>query len=251
MQLPDGTGLDLVRSARSNPARNHVPIVILSGDTDSERVGRAYALGANSYVSKGARGRSPIEIMSALYEHWLKDARLPTLPLTTRTHQFIARAVRTRSRKCAIYMRIAEQLGPSGGGFWMDIALREGNLANVLAFLQGQLGERELPGKLLDEAEAMQVVVERELDNLERHPVRTDDDAQRYLLVLVANIHAEVVARLTSQLFPNVPVATAALRSTTATELEEIAVWIEAHAADPRLRDQIPLLRADAARVCT
>jgi CheY-like chemotaxis protein len=249
MHLPDGTGLELVRSARSNPSRTHVPIVMLSGDTDAESVGRAYALGANSYVSKGIRGRSPSETMSALYEHWLKDARLPTPPLATRTQQFIAREVRTRSRKCGMYMRIGEQLGPSEGAFWMDIALRDGNLANVLAFLQGQLGERELPRDLLDDAEAMEVGVERELDNLEREPVRTNEDAQHYLLVLVSNIHAEVIARVTSQLFPIVPVATGALRTIAVTALEEIAAWIDAHADDARLREQSPLLRAAAVRV--
>ncbi len=249
MNLPDGTGLDVVRSVRSIPARKYVPIVMLSGDTDSERVGCAYALGVNSYVSKGARGRSPGETMRALYEHWLKDAHLPAAPLTTRTQQFLAGEVHVRSRKCAMYMTIADQLGRAEGGFWMDIALRDGNLANVLAFLQGQLGDRELPDKLLDEAEAMQVAVARELDTLERYPVRTHDDAERYLLVLVSNIHVEVVGRVTSLLFPIVPVAIAALRDIAVTALEQIAAWIEAHATDPRLRDRIPLLRADAARV--
>ena len=159
----------------------------------------------------------------------------------------IAREVRTRSRKCAMYLRIAEELGPSDGRLWMDIALRDGNLANLLVFLEGQLGERELPSELLDAAESMEVAVERELDSLDRDPVRTRADAQRYLLVLVSNIHADVVARVTSQLFPIVPVATAELCTIAAAALDEIAAWIEAHAVDPRLRDRVPLLRADAA----
>src|SRR5690606_12965377 len=58
MRLPDGCGLDVVQSVRSHPMRSHAPILILSGETDPDVVSRAYALGANSYISKGTRRRS-------------------------------------------------------------------------------------------------------------------------------------------------------------------------------------------------
>ncbi|HEX7796234.1 MAG TPA: response regulator, partial [Vicinamibacterales bacterium] len=58
MNLPDGTGLDVVRTVRSNPSRASVPIVILSGDTDPRAVDQSYVLGANAYIGKSERGRS-------------------------------------------------------------------------------------------------------------------------------------------------------------------------------------------------
>src|SRR5215831_7191189 len=100
MHLPDGSGLDVIRSARSHPVRSHVPIVVLSGDISSGLVNRAYVLGANSFVSKGSRGRSVVQVINALYEHWLKDARLPSSSTTTtRTARGIARSVYIRNRK--------------------------------------------------------------------------------------------------------------------------------------------------------
>src|SRR5690349_21250546 len=74
MNLPDGTALELVQAVRSDPARSHVPIVILSGASDRRHVDHAYALGANAYISKGSPGRSISDVLNALYTHWLKDA---------------------------------------------------------------------------------------------------------------------------------------------------------------------------------
>src|SRR6478736_2465106 len=52
MHLPDGTGLDVVRYVRENPKWKSTPMLILSSDVDPKTVARAYALGANAYISK-------------------------------------------------------------------------------------------------------------------------------------------------------------------------------------------------------
>src|SRR5687768_888811 len=96
MQLPDGTGLDVVRFVRSSPVRAHVPILMLSGETDPEKINRAYALGASSYISKLTRGRSVSEMMKALHDHWLKDVRLPTATRAVRTRDLLARSTHVR-----------------------------------------------------------------------------------------------------------------------------------------------------------
>jgi two-component system response regulator len=249
MHLPDGSGLDVVRAVRASPTRALVPIVILSGDTDASQVDYAYVLGANAYVGKTAPGRSVMETMSALYAHWLKDARLPSSTGVTRTYQYLMRGIRLRTRKAAIELQIAEQLGPSLGGFWMDLALREGNLANLLAFLAGQLGDRQLPPRLLDDAEAVQQELGRILDAIEREPVRTIDDAKRYMKAIVSNLRVSVRDRALAHLFPNRSMAMAALRDVAASAVEEMASWIESHISEPALRGQIPQLRADAARI--
>src|SRR4051794_14565500 len=57
MNLPDGTGLDLVRYVRASPVWKSTPMLILSGDVDRTKVQRAYALGADAYVDKACPGR--------------------------------------------------------------------------------------------------------------------------------------------------------------------------------------------------
>src|SRR5262245_26557282 len=73
MHLPDGSGLDVVRHLRSTRAWMFTPVLILSGDVDPKKVGRAYALGANAYVDKSPAGRSLSDVLRSLYHHWVKD----------------------------------------------------------------------------------------------------------------------------------------------------------------------------------
>jgi len=249
MQLPDGTGLDIVQFVRTDPLRRHVPIVILSGDVSPSLVNRAYVLGANSYVGKDVRGRSIAETMKILYGHWLRDARLPSPATTTRTLRYASTAVDLRTRFARAYLRIAEQLEPSSADLWMDLALREGNIANLLEFLVSQLGDREVPDDVLDAAEAAQRVQAEQLAMLERHDVRTRADAEQYLRVMTAAVRAEPIARVIAHFFPIVPVAMTALRESGATGLERIADWIEMYSADRELRARVPGLRGDAARI--
>jgi DNA-binding NarL/FixJ family response regulator len=251
MNLPDGTGLDVVRNVRSNPTRASVPIVILSGNTDPRTVDQAYVLGANSYIGKGERGRSIGETVHALYAHWLRDVHLPSAANKTRTQRYFARASSIRSQKAAIYIQIAERLGRDDGEFWMDLALREGNLSNLLAFLVKQVVGRDLPDAVLDELEAAQRVQLREIEDIVKSPVDTPADAQRYVLAVVSNIRVEIVDRAFGLMFPHPTVAMTALRSIIGSGLDEIASWIDARAVDAVLRDHAPRLRAEAARIRT
>lgn len=249
MNLPDGTGLDVVREIRSDPTLSHVPILILSGDVDPATVKRAYGLGANSYVSKGTRQRSISDVMRDLYSHWLKDAVLPATTAASRTREYISKAISVRSRKAAALMRLGEQLGAPDGEFWMDLALRECNVANLLAFLGRQLGKRELSPDLLKTAEAAQRAEADALAELEHAEVHSHPDVVRHMRVMIANIHAEVAARVIAELFPAAPVAMVAMREVAASALEEIAAWVEAHVSDADLRASVPVLRADATRI--
>jgi two-component system, response regulator len=246
MHLPDGTGLDVIRCVRSNVVRAHVPVVILSGDTAPDTVKRAYALGVNSYIPKGMRGRSITQTMRSLYTYWLEDARLPGVGRAARTHRVLDTAILIRRRRSEKYMEIAERVGPDDGDFWMDLALRDGNLANIFAFLEVQLGDRELPSALLDQIEPAQAETLAVLEALDRHPVVTRADAERYIGMLVAHLHPDLFARVTAELCPASPVAMQAMRQVAADNLDELASWIEAHAQSEAVRSFIAPLRANA-----
>lgn len=246
MSLPDGSGLDVVRAVRANPLKAHVPVLILSGHTEACMVNRAYALGANSYVAKGGRGRTTAQVVRGIYDHWLQDACLPS-PTAGRTHRVIARAMAIRSRIGQRCMAIAQTLGNADGDFWMAVAQREGNLANLLMFLLRQVGHKELPGDVLDDLEAHQAEAMRVLERLEARSPISEEEALRFLLALSAPVDSQAFARAVGLLFPAAPLAMAALFDAQAASFDTLAEEIETHAPDPALRGGARALREKAA----
>jgi len=126
MQLGDGTGLDVIRYVRSSPGREHIPILVLSGDDDPANVNRAYALGANAYIPKGTFARSMGTVVQTLQEHWLKDVRLPTPSQLGRTREWIARGVSIQTRVANYIVGRVEHVDPSlpDVSLYMMLALR-------------------------------------------------------------------------------------------------------------------------------
>ena len=250
MNLPDGTGLDVVRMVRNDPARAHVPVLILSGDTDPAKVDRAYALGANTYVAKVPAERSPLDVLRGLYDHWLKDALLPRAPSDRRTGRVLARSVILHDRLADVFVRIAKQQQPEAD-FWMTLALRQGNLANLVAFVRDQ--ERELADDVLDAVEAYQAKEDRVVMQIERaleqRPIRTPEDAYRLLRQHIESFEIEPFARVTASLFPLGPLAMKAMVDFATKNVEEAAAWLEARVSEPAVRERIAALRADAARL--
>jgi len=52
LNLPDGSGFDVLSSIRANPATATVPVFILSADATEQATGRARALGADRFITK-------------------------------------------------------------------------------------------------------------------------------------------------------------------------------------------------------
>jgi CheY-like chemotaxis protein len=251
MQLGDGTGLDVIRYLRSSPGREHIPILVLSGDVDPANVNRAYALGANAYVPKGTFARSIDTVVQTIQEHWLKDVLLPTPSQLGRTREWIAREVSIQTRVANYILGRVEHFGPSlpDTSLYMMLALRGGNVANLLSFLSLQLGDIELPGELLDQIEARQIQIMQVLNTIESTPACTRDEGLHHMLVIASTLETAPFARAVSELFPAAPIAVGALREIAANTLDELAAWILANVGDPDLRAQVARLRAGASEL--
>jgi CheY-like chemotaxis protein len=52
LHLPRMSGFDLIRRVREQPGYTHVPILVISGDSDPGTPGRIRALGANAFFPK-------------------------------------------------------------------------------------------------------------------------------------------------------------------------------------------------------
>jgi CheY-like chemotaxis protein len=63
IHLPRMDGFELIAAVRSHPQRSHLPILVISGDTDPRLPERLTSLGANAYFSKPY---SPAEVRHTL-----------------------------------------------------------------------------------------------------------------------------------------------------------------------------------------
>ena len=249
MNLPDGTGLDVVRHVRASPVWEQTPILILSGDLDPKKIGRAYALGANAYVNKSPPGRALDDVVAALYDHWAKDVVTAVAP--DRVTRTLARASSIRARHAQIYQRLAELFGDnrSESAFWLSRALVESNLTNLLAFLRQQRATRHLPDDFLDEVGEMQKRTEGELSVMEYAVEKSTlqrREAYEHLLELLSTVDVDVIARSYSYLFPVMPTAMNALRDFMIGTIDDVTAWIDLHSVEPTLRARTAQLRASS-----
>jgi hypothetical protein len=183
----------------------------------------------------------------------MKDAVMAGLQPPDRTHEIFSREVKLRGRHAAFYVRLAEQFDqmPSEVAFWLSRALIESNLANLITFLERQLGERALPAAPLDEIEKAQVEADLALAAIEReieeHPITTLAEARRRMLEVVTLFKVERYAPLARHLMQAAPEAMAALCGVVAGLFEQLANWVDNQADDPALSGKLTSLRETAA----
>jgi CheY-like chemotaxis protein len=254
MHLPDGTGLDVVRHVRENPKWKGTPMLILSGDVDPKTVARAYALGANAYISKFPPGRSLGDVVTSLYHHWIEDVVTPNADAsaTDATRQALRRAMNIRLRHAHLYQELSERFADDTPemAFWLSRALAESNLINILGFVQQQLpaqpdiGEHwtEQVSSLQRETEARLSAFEHDLDTT----TLPREEIYKRVLELVSISNVDVLARSMARAFPVASVAIDALRDFLVSNYERMTAWIEEQARAPALHDEAQEVRETA-----
>jgi CheY-like chemotaxis protein len=254
MHLPDGTGLDLVRHVREHPVWKGVPMLILSSDVDPKTVARAYALGANAYISKSTPGRSLNDVVTSLYHHWIEDVVMPhgdasdVRPMRAT----LRRSMNIRLRHANLYQKLAVRCADDvpESAFWLSRALAESNLINVLGLMQYQFADdAELDTSDADEISAAQTETEAKLSALELvldNVQISRDDIYRRALELASIANVDLVARSMARAFPVVPAAISALRDFLVTNYERMSAWIDQHTRTPDVREDAKELRESA-----
>ena len=121
---------------------------------------------------------------------------LPRGSSDRRTARVIARFVVLHNRLANVFVRVAQQQRPDAD-FWMTLALRQGNLANLFAFVRRQ--EHDLSDDLLDVVEAYQSKEDRIVGrielSLEQRPIHTAEDAYQLLRRHIESFELEPFAR--------------------------------------------------------
>jgi two-component system, chemotaxis family, chemotaxis protein CheY len=247
MNLPDGSGLELVRYVRASATWKTTPMLILSGDENPKTVNRAYALGANAYVSKSPPGRNLSQVVNALYHHWIKDVVPQGTKIPNDIEDAFTRAITIRLRHARLYERIAGKFADnsSEAAFWLSRSLAESNLINVLGFVQAQLRCHDIDDDV-SEIEEMQNDTQRALSALELELDRSNmsrDDIYLRVLQLVTVPNIDLVARSLGRLFPVIPMAVATLREFMLGSIEDLVAWIDLHTSVPAIRERASQLR--------
>ena len=254
MHLPDGTGLDVVRYVRENPKFKSTPMLILSSDVDPKTVARAYALGANAYISKFPPGRSLGDVVTSLYHHWIEDVVTPRadVPQSDATQQALRRAMNIRLRHAHLYQRLAEKFSDdvAESAFWLSRALSESNLINVLGLVQQQLPDHpDIAEECTDQIADLQTETEARLSALE-HDLETTALSREQIygrvLDLVSLANVDILARSMARAFPVVSVAVDALRDFLVANYERMTAWIDGHTRQAQLRDAAQEVREAA-----
>jgi CheY-like chemotaxis protein len=242
MHLPDGTGLDVIREAKAMPAWSVTPVIVLSGDTDAAVVDEAYALGANCYLPKVPTTSAILSPLHSLYQHWLEHAALPRAGFPDRLQEALERALTLRARTAEFYLTLASRFedAPDEQAFWLDRALNEGNLSNLLAFFLDKTFSTDVPAGMIDRLSQMQTEVRAALEAAEtslkataRPPLSL---AYQWAFGFADAVDEEVFAEVVGVLFPVSSVATTALKARAAGQVRDLASHVLGSTTDDGLR---------------
>jgi len=242
MQLPDGTGLDVIREVKTSLTWRMTPIIILSNEVREDVINDAYALGANSFMSKSSDAKDSLESLQSLYTYWLENAKLPRTRFKDRLQETLERAIGLRTRTSEFYLSLAGAYRRKSDemGFWLDRALNEGNLSNLLAFFRNKLNEGDVPPGTIDRLAGMQVQVKNALQRAEEQskkiPTPRPALVYQWVLELADATEEEVFAEACGYLFPKSPVATAALKARAGNQFKELALHVLARTEEEKLR---------------
>jgi hypothetical protein len=253
MNLPDGSGLDVVRDVRASREWRATPVLILSGDVNPRIVDKAYALGANAYLDKSPRGRSLSELLRSLYQHWTHDVVFP-LPSAEveRIHHLLSRAISIRRRHAELYQQLADMFSDTRteATFWLSRALVESNLINVLAFLRPRVHDHDVPESAFDEITAIQDELESLLSTGEPQVERgsiTREAAYSLIVDLVTAANLVVLSKHIHHLPPRVAAAVAAFHDVLVNTVRDVAAWVDLHATDATLHERAAHMQAQLA----
>ena len=253
MQLPDGTGLDILKEVRGDPHWRLTPVLVLSGELAPGVVGEAYALGANCYLPKSAE--RTINTLRSLYECWVESAVLPPTPTVDRAQEALSRAINLRARTSGVYLRLADIVAgdDAESRFWLERSMSEGNLSNLLVLFRNKISEKDFPAAAIDRLTEMQSRAEKTLKTAEMRlqspPLPDAGQIYRTALALAEGMDEEITAENLGCLFPKSPAGTLALRERAAAHFNALATHLLQRSAEPEIRARAEALRVRAARM--
>ena len=75
--LPDMAGEVVLEELNSDPAHNHIPVIVTTGSVSEQEIRKIYKMGANACLMKPTGPEELKKIIQAFETFWLSVARLP------------------------------------------------------------------------------------------------------------------------------------------------------------------------------
>ncbi len=232
MHLPDGQGLDFLKHLKSSPIWSKTPVIILSGDNSQEKISEAYALGANCYFSKFPTEGRVVEHLHSLYHFWMQKTIIPQPLFSGGIKEAFCKANKLRARTAQFYIDLSKVsvAGPGQELFWLERAMTEGNLSNLLVFFEDLVNDENVPLDLSERMLIMQAKVEQALFRAEQAIKKLSIDEEFEIncsiLGLIESWDEEVFVELFKLMFPMNPPALVALISRGAHQVKAIANYV-------------------------
>jgi CheY-like chemotaxis protein len=81
LKLPKMTGLEVLQWIRAQPGIRRVPVIMFTSSQERSDIDRAYALGANAYLSKSVDHVRLVETLKSVRAFWMDLNLNPSTPV--------------------------------------------------------------------------------------------------------------------------------------------------------------------------
>ncbi len=256
MQLPDGTGLEVINAVKLSPVWRLTPVAVLSGEKSDKVVSDAYAMGANCFLPKIAKTKPVLDILRSLYDCWLKNAVLPEgTAAGSRLQAILAAWIRHRAQQANLYMNLSQAFAedPSLSEFWLNLALNEGNLTNIAVFFQHNLGGDEMPQEGIERFAQMQVQIDAALHTAEQflkeNPRLTVQESLTIILDILEAINETTTIEFIHHMLPRNPMAARAFQSVIIDHFAKVASFIAGRSELPNLSERATAIAVEMGKL--
>ncbi|MFC4436914.1 MULTISPECIES: response regulator [Natrialbaceae] len=77
LNLPQTDGHEVLNELKSDPEHGRIPVIVLSSSSEEGDIRRAYAAGANAYLTKPVDPNELVDRVELIETFWFSVARLP------------------------------------------------------------------------------------------------------------------------------------------------------------------------------
>jgi CheY-like chemotaxis protein len=78
LNMPVISGFEVLKHLKDSPIYRHVPVVILTTSESQDDIDRAYAMGANTFITKPINHQALIDLAEQIRLYWFTLAKIPT-----------------------------------------------------------------------------------------------------------------------------------------------------------------------------
>lgn len=250
MNLPDGSGLEIVKIVKTNPVWACIPVLLLTSETDNRFVAEAYALGVNCYLPKNAK--DVLRMLESVQTCWFDEGLRPKAKNRDPLEELLGRAVSYKKRVSEFYARLARvfKTSPNWSQFWLSLSIFQSNQANFADFiLRSHNRFAFLPPffkELKEYSESKDAGLHAALNMFQSNPRPTQAEALGWAVHIESAFDPVILGSAISQFFHTEPAVTAAYVESMSSYLLELSKRALQESGDPKIHEAAESLMARA-----